>query len=86
MPYTVEVQRKAAKFLRSVNDAGLSRRLRETIDSLAQTPRPSGCVKLSGSDDLFRLRVGDYRIIYQVRDAVLIVLVIDIGHRREIYR
>lgn len=86
MPYTVEVQRRAEKFLRAITDQGLYRRLRTAIDSLAEDPRPAGCVKLTGSADLFRLRVGDYRILYQVQDRVLVVLVVDIGHRREVYR
>jgi len=53
---------------------------------LETQPRPSGCRKLSGSDDIFRLRLGDYRIIYRVEDEKLVVLVIEIGHRRDIYR
>lgn len=86
MPYTVEVHRRAQKFLRSVTDKGLYRRLREAIDSLAENPRQAGSVKLSGSADLFRVRVGDYRILYQIQDRVLVVLIVDIGHRRGIYR
>ncbi len=86
MPCTVEVQRRAEKFLRSVTDQRLYRRLRTAIDSLANDPRPVGCVKLTGSHDLFRLRVGDYRIIYQVQDRKLLVLIVDIGNRREVYR
>lgn len=43
-------------------------------------------MKLTGSADLFRIRVGDYRIVYQIQDNLLVVLVIEIGHRREIYR
>jgi mRNA interferase RelE/StbE len=48
--------------------------------------RPSGCVKLAGEPDLYRVRVGNYRIIYQVDDPKLVVLVLSIAHRREIYR
>lgn len=61
-------------------------RLRVAIDGLAENPRPPGCVKLQGGDELFRVRVGDYRIVYQIQDAVLVVLVVQVGHRREIYR
>jgi mRNA interferase RelE/StbE len=86
MPHTVEVLPKADRFLRSLQDKRLYARLRNAIDSLESQPRPHGCVKLSGSDDIYRLRVGDYRIIYRVEDACLVVLVIEIGHRREIYR
>lgn len=86
MPYTVEVQKRAEKFLRSLKDAALYRRLRTAIDSLASDPRGTGSVKLAGSHDIFRQRVGDYRILYQVSDDILLVLVIEIGHRREVYR
>jgi len=60
--------------------------LRTAIDDLEQNARPSGCVKLAGEPDLYRIRVGDYRIIYQVNDLKLTVLVLAIGHRREVYR
>ena len=53
---------------------------------LSKNARPSGCVKLAGEPDLYRIRVGDYRIIYQVNDLKLTVLVLGIGHRREVYR
>ena len=66
--------------------SNLYQRLREAIDALACQPRPHGCSKLSGSTHIYRVRVGDHRIIYQVADDRLLVLVIDIGHRREIYR
>lgn len=56
------------------------------IDSLAANPRPHGVVKLSGEAELYRIRSGDYRIIYAIEDDVLVVLVVAIGHRREIYR
>ncbi len=86
MAYTVSVERQAAKFLRDLTDRRLHSRLRETIDGLAENPRPPGCVMLQGGEELFRVRVGDYRIVYQIQDAVLVVLVVQIGHRREIYR
>lgn len=86
MPYTVEILRRAEKTLRGLTDRKLYRRLREAIDSLAIEPRPHGCSKLSGGKDIYRVRVGDHRIVYQVVDHRLLVLVVDIGHRREIYR
>jgi len=60
--------------------------LRTAIDDLEQNARPSGCVKLAGEPDLYRIRVGDYRIIYQVNDLKLTVLVLAIGRRREVSR
>lgn len=60
-------------------------RVRDSIDALAVEPRPSGVIKLAGRDD-FRIRVGDYRIVYAVDDAERIVLVARIAHRRDVYR
>lgn len=60
-------------------------RIAAAIDGLATDPRPSGAVKLAGRDD-FRIRVGDYRIVYAVDDAERLVLVARIAHRRDVYR
>lgn len=56
------------------------------IDSLATEPRPKGAIRLSGLQDAYRLRHGDYRIVYELYDDRLLVLVIQIGHLREVYR
>ena len=56
------------------------------IEALGTDPRPRGRQELSASDDLYRIRSGDYRIIYQVQDDRLVVLVIRVGHRRDVYR
>lgn len=61
-------------------------RLEPTIDRLVDDPRPRGTVKLKGEDELYRIRAGDYRIVYEVRDAALVVVVIKVGHRRDVYR
>lgn len=61
-------------------------RIAAKIDSLATTPRPPGCKKLKGPDPLYRIRVGDFRIIYSIQDRKLTVLIIRIGNRRDIYR
>lgn len=53
---------------------------------LADNPRPDGCTKLSGSDDLYRVRQGEYRIVYSVYDGLLIVELVKVGHRSDIYR
>ncbi len=60
-------------------------RIADKLVSLSSNPRPPGSVKLTGQD-AYRIRVGDYRIIYTIHDDRLIVLVIDVGHRREVYR
>ena len=86
MSYTVEVSRPAEKFLRALTDKKLYQRLREALDALEENPRPVNCVKLQGEEELYRVRVGDYRIVYQIQDRQLIVLVVQMGHRREVYR
>ncbi|MFE4105560.1 type II toxin-antitoxin system RelE family toxin, partial [Almyronema epifaneia] len=55
------------------------------IETLAQEPRPPKCKKLKGQQNRYRVRSGDYRIIYSIEDAALIVRVIKVGHRRDIY-
>lgn len=84
--YEVCVERGVLKWLTALRDRTLRLRLEKAIDALAVTPRPSGCTKLAGAAGRYRIRVGDYRIIYEVRDRVLLVLVLDAGHRRDIYR
>jgi mRNA interferase RelE/StbE len=61
-------------------------RLGEAIARLASDPRPTGVVKLSGEDGLYRVRGGDYRAVYQIQDERLLILVVKVGHRREVYR
>jgi mRNA interferase RelE/StbE len=61
-------------------------RVTDAIRSLQAIPRPAGCRKLAGNADYYRIRVGDYRVLYEIRDRVLLVLVIKVGHRREVYR
>lgn len=56
------------------------------IELLSEDPRPSGSAKLKGSQNLFRIRHGDYRVIYQIQQGVLVIIIIRIGHRREIYK
>ena len=61
-------------------------RISARIDGLAAEPRPAGVKALQGGGGLLRLRVGDYRVLYEVRDTEVIVIVVRIGHRREVYR
>jgi mRNA interferase RelE/StbE len=86
MRNSVFLSRRAEKFLAGLREAKLYGRLRSAIDDLRENPRPTGCVKLADEPDLYRIRVGDYRIVYQVKDAEVKVLVLSIGHRRDIYR
>jgi mRNA interferase RelE/StbE len=86
MRNSVFLSRRAEKFLVGLREAKLYGRLRGAIDDLQENARPMGCVKLAGEPDLYRIRVGDYRIVYQVNDAEVKVLVLAIGHRRDVYR
>lgn len=86
MPYVVLIKPSAAKELDAIDSAAMRRRIVELIQSLATDPRPPACNKLAGRDSLFRVRAGDYRVVYTVNDQEIVVEVIKIGHRREIYR
>ena len=85
MGYRVQVKRSALKILKRAPRA-LRTRLWVAISALADDPRPVGCVKLAGGANLWRVRVGDYRVIYQVRDHEREVLVVVVAHRRAVYR
>lgn len=82
--FTVEIETSALKVLSRI-DLADRRRISERIRELAEDPRPSGVVKLTGVDG-WRLRVGNYRIVYVIDDVAAIVTVTRIGHRREVYR
>jgi mRNA interferase RelE/StbE len=84
--YQVWLRPQAQKFLRKLRDRSLAARLVAAMRSLADNPRSPGTDKLAGAENLYRVRVGDYRIIYQVQEAVVRVLVVKIGHRKEVYR
>lgn len=83
--YSVSYSRSAAKSFRSFHPQ-VQRRLKVAIENLASDPYPPGSIKIVGGEGERRVRVGDYRIIYDVDDGHLVVLVLSLGHRREIYR
>ncbi|MDS4040581.1 MAG: type II toxin-antitoxin system RelE/ParE family toxin [Candidatus Competibacter sp.] len=84
MTYAIFIERRAQRSLSRI--AGQDRdRLSSAIRRLADEPRPHGVKKLSGRN-AWRIRVGDYRILYEIHDERLRILVVDVGHRREIYR
>lgn len=85
MTYRIELSPAAVRQLRRL-DRTAQRRVQAAIELLADEPRPSGAKKLVGGAGEWRVRTGDYRIVYEVRDQVLLVLVVAVGHRREIYR
>jgi mRNA interferase RelE/StbE len=86
MTYEVRFKPSAEKALAALPRAHQLQILRR-LEALAKDPRPPGVEKLKGTDEeLHRVRQGDYRIIYVIRDAVLLVVIVRIGHRREVYR
>jgi len=84
--YSIEIRTSAIKELERVAPRRERQRIARTIAALAEAPRPRGCEKLSGRGDRYRVRQGSYRIIYAVDDAALLVDVVKIGHRSEVYR
>ena len=84
--YRLEIRPSVEKDLRKIRDARLQLRLSGALEKLAEDPRRMGAEKLSGGLNRYRFRVGDYRIIYEIHDAVLLVLILAVGDRKEIYR
>lgn len=83
--YEVEVSRTAERQLRKLPRADQERVARTWL-ALADDPFPRGCRKLTGYDDVYRVRVGRYRILYSADGGELVVIILKIGHRREVYR
>lgn len=85
MVYLIRITPSARKALLKL-ERQARERLIAAIDGLAEDPKPAGCRKLKGKRDLYRIRVGSYRVVYQVRDEVLVVVVVAVADRRDVYR
>ncbi|MBK1704265.1 type II toxin-antitoxin system RelE family toxin [Halochromatium glycolicum] len=85
MAYKVTFTKAAKRQFDKLSPAA-QRQLGKAVDALAIEPRPAGVVKLSGEDHLYRIRSGDYRAIYQIQDQRLLILVVKVGHRSQVYR
>lgn len=83
--YRVEFTSAAARKVRKL-DRPVRARLLDAIESLTTSPRPDGVKKLTSTENAWRIRVGDYRIIYSIEDDVLVVTVVRVAHRREVCR
>lgn len=83
--YKVEFTKSAKKALDRIPNT-VRNQLAVKIYSLKDDPRPDGCKKLKGEKDLYRIRVGNYRVVYLIQDGRLIVVVVKVGHRRDVYR
>ena len=83
--YHVSLTKAAEKALAQLPKA-LGLRVATALSELKKTPRPHGCKKLSGHMDAYRIRIGDYRIVYEIIDKEVRIIIINIAHRREVYR
>lgn len=86
MAYRLAIKRSAAKELDDIDGKAERQRLVARISALAAEPRPVGCERLSGHADLYRIRSGRYRVVYEVDEGVVLVTVVAVGHRKHIYR
>ena len=82
--YKIEIKKSTAKEIKKLPTQVIKKVLAK-ISSLSEKPRPPDSVKLSG-EEKYRIRCGDYRILYTIEDAVLVVSVVKVGHRKEVYR
>ncbi len=85
MSYRVEFVRSAAKTYSRL-DTVLQRRVDRELNRLSETPRHPGVIRLQSADDLYRVRIGDLRLLFNVEDQVLVVLIVKIGQRGSVYR
>jgi mRNA interferase RelE/StbE len=85
MLYKVEFAPAAARQIKKL-PPDIQKRVIDRLEKLTTNPRPAAVKKLTTEENLYRLPLGDYRIIYQIQDKVLLVLVVKIGHRRDVYR
>ncbi len=85
MSYKVEILKGALKQLKKLSPE-LQERIQVKIDDLAIEPRTNGAKKLKGKENAYRIRVGEYRVIYDIFDDILVVNVIEVGHRSKVYK
>ena len=83
--YSIEISRTAEKQLKKLN-RDHQRQVVKAIVALADDPHPQGSRRLTGYEDIFRIRVGQYRVLYSVSGKKLIIIVLKIGHRKDVYR
>ncbi|MCC5608555.1 type II toxin-antitoxin system RelE/ParE family toxin [Nostoc sp. CHAB 5834] len=84
MSYKVEISKGALKQLKKLSPE-LQERIQVKIDDLAIEPRPNGVKKLKCKENVYRIRLGEYRIIYDIFDDILVVNVVEVGHRSKVY-
>jgi mRNA interferase RelE/StbE len=85
MTYEIIITKSIQKQLDNLPN-NIQERVYEKIAQLAEEPRPDGVIKLKGYDNEYRIRIGDYRLVYEIRDQQLIVLLVQCKHRRDVYK
>ena len=85
MKYRIEFKSSAAKALRKIPKSD-QKRIARKIDSLSENLPDSAITKMKGDNPFHRIRVGDYRIIYEIQGDILLIVILKIGHRKEVYR
>jgi mRNA interferase RelE/StbE len=85
LKYRIEIKRSAAKALKKISKPE-QKRISKAIDNLAENLPNSNTTKMKGDNPFHKIRVGDYRVIYEIQDDILLILIIKIGHRKDIYR
>lgn len=84
MPCTIEIEPRARRQLRAL-PRDVQQRITDVLAQLEDQPRPPDAKRLTGQDRIYRLRVGAYRILYEIENRIRIVLIVEVGHRREVY-
>lgn len=84
MPYQILLSWSAEKFLNEL-PRNIYVKISHSIDMLAENPRPHGCKKLKGNRDEWRIRIGDYRVLYSINDDIVTIEIVRIGHREDVY-
>jgi len=85
LKYRIEVKRSAAKVLKKISKPD-QKRISKAIDNLAENLPNPNATKMKGNNPFHKIRLGDYRIVYEIQDDVLLILIVKIGHRKDIYR
>lgn len=85
MKYQIKILSKARRSIKKLPKS-VQENIKSSIRNLAENPRPNNVKKLSGNHSLYRIRLGNYRIIYQIEDDILLIVIVMAGHRKEIYR
>jgi mRNA interferase RelE/StbE len=84
--YSLRIKDSAAKEIERIEPKKVRRQVVKRIQALAVNPRPRGCEKLAGTGERYRVRQGTWRIVYEVRDDELVVVLVKAGHRRDVYK